>query len=193
MDVNSGVSIHETIAETDMALPRRWPVDGTDGFEEFVQATGDRMYRAALALCGNHHLAEELTQTAYAKVFAAWARVSTADSPVAYTRTVLLRTFLSQRRAHRLTEYSVAELPDSAGDDPDVASRLGLLAALRRLSPQDRTVLVLRYWEDLSVADTAELLGIRESACRTRTTRALARLRQLLPDLTLTNDSGDPR
>lgn len=178
------MTIHD-LAEREPTLAGPRPSTVSDGFEEFVHATGGRLHRAALALCGDHHLAEELTQTTYAKVFASWSRVSTADSPIAYARVVLLRTFLSQRRLRRVVEYPVAELPESVGTDPDVASRLGLLAALRRLSPQDRTVLVLRYWEDLSVADTAGLLGILESTCRTRTTRALARLRELLPDLDL--------
>ena len=141
------------------------------------------MYRSALLLCGDHHLAEDLTQTAYTKVYVAWSRVSAVENPVAYTRTVLVRTFLSQRRRQRLAELSVAELPETQASGPDTDARLALLSAVRRLSPLDRTVLVLRFWEDLSVADTADLLGIREEACRTRTSRALARLRTLLPYL----------
>ena len=66
--------------------------------------------------------------------------------------------------------------------------RVDLLAALRQLPPRDRAVLVLRYWEDLSVERTAEILGIRTSACRNRAARALARLRVLLPTLTQTDD-----
>ena len=181
------MTIHDTIADAGVSPARHGPEGGANAFEEFVQATGDRIYRSALLLCGNHHLAEDLTQTTYAKVYAAWSRVSAADSPLAYTRTVLLRTFLSQRRLRRLAEYPVAELPETSIHGPDLDSRLELLAAMRCLSPKDRTVLTLRYWEDLSVADTAELLGVRASTCRTRTTRALARLRTLLPDLNLPN------
>ena len=126
-------------------------------------------------------------------MYAAWSRVSAADSPLAYTRTVLLRTFLAQRRLRRVAEYSVGELPERSVRGPDVDSRLALIAAMRRLSPQDRAVLTLRYWEDMSVAETADLLGIRESTCRSRTSRALARLRNLLPDLTLPHhDPGGP-
>jgi RNA polymerase sigma-70 factor (sigma-E family) len=157
-------------------------------FEEFVLATGDRMHRAAVLLCGDHHLAEDLTQTTYAKVYAAWTTVAAADSPTAYTRAVLLRTFLSHRRLRRSSERPVGELPESAQHDPDPGTRLDLLSALGRLSPQDRAVLVLRYWDDLSVAHTAQLLGLRESTCRARSSRALARLRLHLPDLTETED-----
>ena len=155
-----------------------------DGFEEFVHATGDRILRAALLLCGDHHLAEDLTQTTFAKVYAAWPAVSSADSPIAYTRKILLRTFLSHRRLRRSAEWPVHTVPETRTEEPDPGDRLYLLAALRRLPPPDRAVLVLRYWEDLSVAQTAKLLGIRETTCRARSARALAKLRALLPDLT---------
>ncbi len=151
-----------------------------DDFDEFVRATGRRMHHAALLLCGDHHLAEDLTQTAYAKVFAHWSRVSRMSSPLAYTHTVLLRTFLSHRRLRRSSERPAAELPESAIHGPDASTRLDVVAALRLLPPRDRAVLVLRYWEDLSVAATAEVLGIREDACRRRAARALARLRPLI-------------
>jgi RNA polymerase sigma-70 factor (sigma-E family) len=176
------VTIHDVVAEPEVGPPhvRR---AGADDFEEFVRATGDRMYRSALLLCGDHHLAEDLTQMAYAKVFAAWPKVSAADSPVAYTRTVLLRSFLAMRRRRRLDEYPMAELPERSADESDLESVHDILVAMRRLSTDDRTILALRYWEDLSVADTADLLGIRESTCRARTSRALARLRLLVPGI----------
>jgi RNA polymerase sigma-70 factor (sigma-E family) len=157
---------------------------GRDGFEEFVHATADRIHRSAVLLCGDHHLAEDLTQVTYAKVYSHWSTVCAAESPVAYTRTILMRTFLSHRRLRRSSEQPVDALPEAPTPAPDLSIRLDLLAALRTLPAHDRAVLVLRYWEDLSVARTAEVLGIRESACRNRAARALARLRTLLPDLT---------
>ena len=162
-----------------------------DGFEEFVHATGDRILRAAVLLCGDHHLAEDLTQTTFAKVYAAWPTVSSADRPLAYTRKVLLRTFLSHRRLRRSAEWPVRAVPETGTEEPDPGDRLDLLAALRRLPPSDRAVLVLRYWDDLSVARTAELLGIRENTCRVRSLRALTRLRALLPDLTDSDSETD--
>ena len=165
---------------------------GRDGFEEFVHATADRLYRSALLLCGDHHLAEDLTQTTYAKVYSHWAKVSSAESPLAYTRTILTRTFLSHRRLRRSGEQPVDALPDAPTAGPDLAMRADLLAALRQLPPGDRAVLVLRYWEELSVARTAAVLGIRESACRNRAARALARLRTILPHLTETDHEDQP-
>lgn len=151
-------------------------------FEAFVQATGPRLYRTAVLLCGDHHLAEDLTQTAYAKIFASWRRVARAENPVAYARTVLTRTFISDRRLRRNSERPTADLPEGS-QEHDSALRLDLLTGLRQLSADDRLILVLRFWEDLSVAQTAEQLGIRDAAVRQRSTRALARLRIHLPDL----------
>jgi RNA polymerase sigma-70 factor (sigma-E family) len=152
-------------------------------FEAFVHATAGSLHRTAVLLCGDHHLAEDLTQVSYAKVFASWRRVVSADDPVAYARKILVRTFLSHRRLRRSAERPVDVVPDvPAGlDDPSV--RLDLLAALRALSAEDRAVLVLRFWEDLSSSDAARLLGVTDAACRQRTARALTRIRALMPDL----------
>lgn len=155
----------------------------TDGFDDFVRNNATRLFRTALLLCGDHQEAEDLVQATYAKVFSNWRRVSQADNPVAYARTILTRTFLSARRRKRVTERPVDDPPEIPSDDRDVPLRLALLGAVARLSVSDRTVLVLRYWEDLSVAETAASLRITEVACRTRTTRALARLRTRFPDL----------
>ncbi len=154
-------------------------------FEGFVQATGRRMHQTALLLCGgDHHLAEDLTQATYTKVYASWRRVSRADDPVAYTHTILTRTYLSNRRLRRNTERPAHFLPETgAFYERDSATHLDLLAALRLLSPQDRAVLVLRYYQDRSVADTAEVLSLSGAAVRQRARRALARLRDHLPDL----------
>lgn len=151
-------------------------------FADFVRATGTQLYRQALLLTGDHHLAEDLTQTAYARVFASWRRVTRADSPLAYARTTLLNVFLSHRRLRRSGERPTDQLlgRESSAPEDDPTTRLDLLAALTTLPPLDRAVVVLRYWEDRSVADTARDLGLTETAVRTRSRRALQRLRPLL-------------
>ena len=164
-----------------------------DDFPEFVHATGRRIHCAALMLCGDHHLAEDLTQATYAKVYVRWSKVSRMESPLAYTHTVLTHTFLSHRRLRRSSERPVEQLPERVDDSPDHVVRLDLVAALRQLSPRDRAVLVLRYWEDLSVERTAELLGLRQDACRRRAARALARLRALMPALDDRHPSPHPK
>jgi RNA polymerase sigma factor (sigma-70 family) len=115
-------------------------------------------------------------------VFASWRRVCATDNPLAYARTTLLNTFLSHRRLRRNSEQPVdltvgVEL---VGPTEDHARRLDLLAALAVLPALDRAVVVLRYWEDRSVADTAIDLGLTETAVRSRSHRALQRLRPLV-------------
>ena len=156
--------------------------NGDEDFTEFVRATAPRLHRAALLLTGDHHLTDDLTQATYAKVYASWRRVSRADDPLAYARRTLLNTYLSHRRLRRNSELPAdpALLPEHPGAEVDPAARLDLLDALGTLSPRDRALLVLRYWDDRSVADTAHDLGITEAAVRTRSSRALQRLRPLL-------------
>ncbi len=151
-------------------------------FADFVRATGPRLHRAALLLTGDHHSAEDLTQTAYARVFASWRRVSRADDPFAYTRRTLLNAFLSHRRLRRSSELPADPTlgPEQSAPEGDPTTRLDLLDALAMLPPHDRAVLVLRYWEDRSVADTAVDLGLTETTVRTRARRALERLRPLV-------------
>lgn len=155
-----------------------------DEFADFVHRTGTQLYRAAFLLTGDHHLAEDLTQATYAKAFASWRRVARADNPVAYARTTLLNTFLSHRRLRRTAELPIETIPDQPAADSDHSVRLDLMAALQRLSPSDRAVVVARYWHDRSVSETAVDLGISEAAVRTRSKRALERLRPHLVDFT---------
>jgi RNA polymerase sigma-70 factor (sigma-E family) len=169
---------------SDAAADSRPPdARSTASFEVFVRATSASMYRTAVLLCGDHHLAEDLTQASYAKVFASWRRVASVEDPVAYTRRIVVRTFLSHRRLRRSAEAPVDVVPEASRGADDPALRLDLLTALGRLSGEDRAVLVLRYWEDLPSPDAARLLGISDAACRQRASRALARIRTLLPDL----------
>ncbi len=162
-------------------MARSDQTDRDQGFDALVRATAPALHRTALLLtAGDHHLAEDLLQTTYTKVLLRWRRVSNADNPVAYTRTMLTRTFLSHRRLRRSSERPVAEAPDVGGRDQAHDERLDMLAALGRLGPRDRLVLVHRYWLDRSVADVASDLDLSEAAVRTRSKRALARLRHHL-------------
>ncbi|GAA4848862.1 SigE family RNA polymerase sigma factor [Kitasatospora terrestris] len=152
-------------------------------FEEFAHSRGTALFRTALLLCGDWHLAEDLTQATLAKVYASWTRVRSADSPEAYARRILLRGHLSHRRLRRSAERPALEqLPEQVSTEQDPALRLTLLQALGGLSPRDRAVLVLRYWEDRSVEETAAELGLTTGVVRTRSLRALTRLRALLGD-----------
>lgn len=155
-------------------------------FEEFVHATGVRMMRTAVLLCGDRDRAEDLLQSTYASVFAKWRLVSRAENPVAYARSMMTRIYIGEQRRKRVVELPLSIDAPVPGAGSDL--RLSLLQALDQLAPLDRAVVVLRYWEDLDVAQTAAQLGLSESACRTRSSRALARLRALFPSLAETED-----
>jgi RNA polymerase sigma factor (sigma-70 family) len=146
----------------------------------FVEARYLHLRRTAYLLCGDWYRAEDLVQTALARVVVA-ARRGRVDSLDAYSRRVLMRVFLDDRdRGWRRREHSTDRLTDVADAPPDRDAALTVLAALRSLPPRQRAVVVLRYWEDRSVADTAIDLGLTETTVRTRARRALQRLRPLL-------------
>ena len=151
-------------------------------FTDFVRDCGTQLYRSALVLTGDHHLAEDLTQTALAKVYVSWRQVQRADNPVGYTNTILLNTFLSHRRLRRSGEIPTDELPVQAVSDADPSLRLDLLAAIAQLSPVDRAIVVARYWGDRSNRETAAVTGLTETNVRTRSKRALERLRPYLSE-----------
>ncbi|WP_370148917.1 SigE family RNA polymerase sigma factor [Streptacidiphilus sp. EB129] len=155
--------------------------------EEYVEFSAGRighLYRSACLLTGGDtHLAEDLVQETLGRIFVRWRRVSAADNPVAYAQTMLVHTFLSWRRLRRSSEQPSASPPElPSNDDGDVALRVTLLAALAQLSARDRAVLVLRYWEDRSVEETAAALRLSPGAIRAHSLRALARLRAQLGD-----------
>jgi RNA polymerase sigma-70 factor (sigma-E family) len=159
-------------------------------FSEFAAAVAPRLFRSALLMCGDWHLAEDLVQTTLGKLYVAWPRVERADAPEAYARGTLTKTFLSYKRVRRNAETPTMDVGALARVDrgADTGARLELFAALRTLEPVDRAIVVLRYWEDRSVTETARDVKLSEGAVRTRASRALARLRTELSD-----DSSDSR
>jgi RNA polymerase sigma factor (sigma-70 family) len=102
------------------------------------------------------------------------------ENPAGYAQTALVNTFLSLRRKRSSTERPTFEFPEVAAHDTDPTLRIALLRALQDLSTQDRAVLVLRYWEDRSVEETAAALQLSSTAVRSRSHRALIRMRTLL-------------
>jgi RNA polymerase sigma-70 factor (sigma-E family) len=153
-------------------------------FEVFAHARAPKLLRSAWLLCGDVHQAEDLVQETLAKVYVRWHRRlgGPIDNPAAYAQTALVRTFLSARRRRSSGELPYADPPDRVDHDRAAETDLQLLVAdaLAGLAPADRAVLVLRYLEDRSVSETAAALGVSEGAVRTRSMRALDRLRPLL-------------
>lgn len=151
-------------------------------YMEFAAARSGPLFRTACLLTGDWHLAEDLVQETLAKMYGSWRRISRAQSPVAYANTVLVRTFLSQRRRRSSTERPSGRLPETAGPAEDAELRIALLDGLARMTAKDRAVLVLRYWEDRSVEETSQVLQLSPGAVRIQSMRALQRLRALLGD-----------
>ncbi|MFK0257586.1 SigE family RNA polymerase sigma factor [Streptomyces sp. NPDC090445] len=157
-----------------------------DGFREFAAGRSGHLYRSACLLTsGDTHLAEDLVQETLGRMYLLWGRISRIDNPAAYAQAVLVRTFLTHRRRRSAAERPLGDVPEQPGgptaaEGGDPALRLTLLQALGNLPPKDRAVLVLRYWEDRSVEETADAMNSSSAAVRTRSTRALARLRDQL-------------
>ncbi|MET8219282.1 SigE family RNA polymerase sigma factor [Streptomyces hirsutus] len=156
--------------------------DGREGgYGDFAVARAGSLYRSACLLtAGDTHLAEDLVQETLGRVYVHWGRVSRVGNPAGYAQTVLTRAFLTHQRRRSSTERSTAAFPDRPGTDEDPSLRLTLLDALAGLPAKDRAVIVLRYWEDRSVQETADAMNVSSAAVRTRSVRALARLRELL-------------
>lgn len=154
-------------------------------FKDFLAGCGDRMFRVALALTGGHHAAEDLLQEALARTFARWRHVR--GDPEAYVRRAMYHSQVTVwRRRGRLREVPASQVPDRADprDETEASeSRLQLQQALMRLGPRQRAVLVARFFEDLSDVETARVLGCSASTVRSQTHRALARLREIAPEL----------
>ncbi len=150
-------------------------------FEDFMTSRWAGLVRLAFGLTGDRWLAEDLAQTALASAYASWWRVRRADDPDAYVRRILINASKGRWRRGRVAEQPAApaaEVPDPAADPATtVGDRSALLAALSALPPRQRAVVVLRYWEDLSDAQAAALLGCSASTVRSQAARALAKLR----------------
>jgi RNA polymerase sigma-70 factor (sigma-E family) len=127
-----------------------------DEFTEFVHATWPGLYRTAYLMLGEHQLAEDLVQTALAKTYAAWRRVKEPAAAPAYARVVLANTAASwfRRRSWR-NEHPTEQLPEGA-TTTDPSTRPTVIDALRLLPPRQRAVVVLRYFDDLSVREVAQ-------------------------------------
>ena len=152
-----------------------------DEYAEFAAARAGHLYRSACLLtAGDTHLAEDLVQESLGRIYVRWSRISVVGNPAAYAQTVLVRVFLTHQRRRNSRERATDVLPEVPAAGVDTPLRLTLLDALARLPAKDRAVVVLRYWEDRSIEETAGVLNASAAAVRTRCTRALKQLRELL-------------
>ena len=161
----------------------------SDDFDSFFRGRGPALLRTAYLLTGDRHLAEDLVQDALARTHRAWHRLHDDGNPEAYARRVMVNLQVSWWRRRRVAEVLPGDLPDVAhrGDrrdsSADAVERLALRTALLQLPARQRAVIVLRFFDDRSEAQTAEILNCRIGTVKSHQSRALARLRTLLPEL----------
>ncbi len=149
-------------------------------FAEFVIRWSPALLRVAFLLTSDRGEAEDLLQTALLKTSRHWDRLSDREAAYAYVRRVLVTTHTSWRRRRRVHEVFVDQLPDSASGEPAAIGAGRALQALEELPPRMRAVVVLRWYEGLTEAETAEALGCSVGSVKSQASRGLARLRELL-------------
>jgi RNA polymerase sigma-70 factor (sigma-E family) len=153
--------------------------EGPEGYREFVVSRLDQFRRTAYLLSGNWHTADDLVSTALVRLLRHWRRVAAMEDPDAYVRRMLLRGWLDERRRPWRRERSTAEPVERFVETPldAVPERMALMSLLAELPPRRRAVLVLRYFCDLSVEQTAAELDISPGTVKSQTARALEALR----------------
>jgi RNA polymerase sigma-70 factor (sigma-E family) len=175
MDGTSAATQPQSVA------PESSPLD----FESYVVARRTSLRRTAYLLCGDWDRAEDVVQDALARLYVHWRRASRAGSVDAYARRTVVNAFLAQGRRPWRRERPTAQLPETAYADPSGASdqRDVLLGALAQLGARQRAVVVLRYWDDMSVEETATVLGTTVGTVKSQASRGLVHLRRALADV----------
>lgn len=149
-----------------------------DGYQELVESQTPALFRRALLLSRDWHLAEDLVQETAVTALMKWRQVRAADDPAAYLQTVLTNHFLSRTRKRSYHEAPTEiEVPSTVDPWPGIDLELQVANGLAALNPQERAVVIARYMDDLPVADVARQLGRQESWVRVTAHRALAKLR----------------
>jgi RNA polymerase sigma-70 factor (sigma-E family) len=162
-------------------------------YAAYVAARSRLLCATAYLLCGDWHRAEDHTQTALTKLYLAWRRIDRRESVDAYARRVLVRTVVDERRRPWRREHAAAELPERPARADPADDRLDLLAALARLPARQRAAVVLRYWADLDIAETARVLGVTEGTVKSSSSKGLAALRGVLQDSRTGGPSSEGR
>jgi RNA polymerase sigma-70 factor (sigma-E family) len=159
------------------------------GFHDFVVVRQRALLRTAWLLTNDQHLAEDLVQAALERVWPRWERIVGDGDPYGYVRKVLVNTYASWWRRKWHGEHPTGELPERSVDGA-AGEPTDLWAAMARLPRRQRAVVVLRYFEDLTEAQAAEVLGCSVGTVKSQTSKALAKLRI---DPALATSEGDPR
>jgi RNA polymerase sigma-70 factor (sigma-E family) len=151
-------------------------------FQAYFEARVAVLRRTAYLLCGDWHRAEDLAQTALAKLYVAWPRLQRDGQVDAYARKIVVHAAIDDsRRWFRRRETAMDTVPDIvAAAPPGVDDAIDVRRALAELPPGQRAAVILRYWEDLPITETAELLGCSEGTVKSQAAKGLAALRRRL-------------
>ncbi|HCB03717.1 MAG TPA: SigE family RNA polymerase sigma factor [Nocardioides sp.] len=153
-----------------------------NAFSEFVEACAPSLFRTAYLMVGDHQLAQDLVQEALVKTLIAWPRLHDRANLAAYTRRIIVTTSISWRRRRSFHERPSDRLPERISDDPGetVATHDVVVAALLTVPPRQRAAIVLRYYQDLSEAQTAEVMGCSVGTVKSQVAAGLTKLRAAL-------------
>jgi RNA polymerase sigma-70 factor (sigma-E family) len=162
--------------------------DDDADFESFVRARRRSLMRSAYMLTGDQFLAEDLVQTALARTHKAWGRLADPANADAYTRKVMYHIQVSWWRRNRVPESVTDTSPEprptgGPGEATGLTNKMTIHSALLKLSEKQRAVLVLRFFEDRTEAETADILDVAVGTVKSQTSKALAKLRQVAPEL----------
>jgi len=165
-----------------LPMSRRERSARNEEFTAFAVEALARLRRTSYFLCGDWHLAQDLTQLALAKMYASWGRIPRDANLDAYSRRVLINLILDHRKRRSSSEVVLADLPEQAEQpfERSVELHVTLMRALATLPVRDQAIVVLRHGEDQSVETVAEILGVSVSVVKTQSLRALQHLRRLL-------------
>ncbi|MEU6204777.1 SigE family RNA polymerase sigma factor [Micromonospora musae] len=149
-------------------------------FTDFVRGRMRQWRRTAYLMCGDWDRGDDILQRVLTELYRNWARARQAEHPDALVRTMLLRRLLDERRLRWSRVLLGAALPERRTDPNDPTDRITLVAALRQVPPRQRAVLVLRYFQDLTVEETARALGCSTGTVKSQAAKGLATLRTVL-------------
>jgi RNA polymerase sigma-70 factor (sigma-E family) len=173
-------------------------VDRDREFGDYYTSRADRMRGAAYLMCGDWHRAEDVVQTAFVRLYLGWHRVNAEGAIDQYVRQIITRSLVDESRRPWRRERVVPsdELPEATVNDPPPEERMVLVHALAQVPARQRVTLVLRFFEDLSVEETAAMLRVSVGTVKSQTSRGLDALRAALSAANVSLPSingGSPR
>ncbi|HTZ93587.1 MAG TPA: SigE family RNA polymerase sigma factor [Streptosporangiaceae bacterium] len=161
-------------------------------FADYIAVRLEALRRLAFLLCQDWHRADDLAQAAAIKAYTHWARAERADNTDAYVNAILVREFLHERRTGWARRVRLTEPPEIMTSAADQDGSLDLRAAVAALPPRQRSVLVLRFYCDLTVYQTADALGCTTGTVKSQTAKALDSLRRAMGGAAQAGPGGNP-